>query len=278
MSFRKQPPTILVATALFLSGTNWIGISERCQPGQPRGRGCTTRHGSTQLFDGQNPNHQFEGGVFAWYRLIYLGFIHSTWWRIFWYLKPVYESRVERACCFSMPSGSCSVRISSLGEASDHCRLGMGLQWFQIAMWKPTLTWYFQILKVTCQIMSNLLWHRRLMFAVSRVQCRGLRLLNAYSVESFNSRVGSHLQLRPSQWSSSSRFYWSWAVGWCLMAREVYDTCLYPLSEKKHWLNDCFLANLMPIVHRSKAKPAMTAWVEGFIVAWDPRKGKSILQ
>ena len=37
------------------------------------------------------------------------------------------------------------------------------------------------------------------MFAVSRVQCRGLRLLNAYSVESFNSRVGSHLQLRPSQ-------------------------------------------------------------------------------
>ena len=90
-----------------------------------------------------------------WYRLIYLVsscFIHSTWWRIFWYLKTVYESRVERACCFSMPSGSCSVRISSLGEASDHCRLGMGLQWFQIAMWKPTLTWYFQILKVTCQI------------------------------------------------------------------------------------------------------------------------------
>lgn len=91
--------------------------------------------------------------------------------------------------------------------------------------------------------LSNLLWHRRLMFAVSTVQCRGLRLFNAYSVESFNSRVGSHLQLRPSQWSSSSRFYWSWAVGWCLMVREVYDTCLHPLSEKTliEWLLSCIL-------------------------------------
>ena len=107
--------------------------------------------------------------------------------------------------------------------------------------------------------LSNLLWHGLLIFAVSRVQCGGLRLFNAYSVESFNSRL-----VHTCSWGQVNDpavpdfIEAGQLVGFLWWGR--FMTLVYILLRKKHWLNDCFLANLMHIVHRSKAKPAMTAW------------------